>query len=205
MRFCNSYVGPIGGGEDLAGAPMASDLASAAELLDAYDGAPLHVAAVTADLKLRRGLSQAFLAGVSGPQVVRRGTTVRLRAIAQRVGGGLLARTISVHIPRSLRPGPRDLTLVGTPSDEPASGSGDLQVDLGTLLGPAATNQLGPQTPAGLSAAIAQLHRPDDVSLAFRTAGAPPPQDPAAISGRAVFREDGLRISGLAALRVRVK
>jgi hypothetical protein len=205
MRFCNNYVGPIGGGEDLAGAPMAADLASAAELLDAYDGAPLHISAVIADLKLRRGLSQAYLAAVSGPQVVRRGTTVRLRAIAQRVGGGMLVRTIRVHIPRSLRPGPRDLTLVGTPSNEPASGSGDVQVDLGTLLGPAATTELGPQTPAGLAAAIAQLHRPDGVSLAFRTAGAPPPQDPAALSGRTVLREGGLRISGLAALRVRVE
>jgi hypothetical protein len=184
---------------------MAADLASAAELLDAYDGAPLHVTAVIADVKLHRGLRQAFLAALSGPRVVRRGTTVRLRAIVQRVGGGILARTIRVHIPRSLRPGPRDLTLVGTPSDEPASGSGDLQVDLGTLLGPAATTRLGPQTPAGLAAAIAQLHRSDGVSLAFRTAGAAPPQDPTGLTGRAVFRDDGLRISGLAALRVRVK
>jgi hypothetical protein len=119
----------------------------------------------------------------------------------------MLSRTIRVHIPRSLRPGPRDLTLVGTPADEPAagSGSGSVQVDLGTLLGPVATTQPGPQTPAGLAAAIAQLHRPDGVSLAFRTAGAPPPQDPAVLGGRAVFREDGLRISGLAALRVRVE
>jgi hypothetical protein len=205
LRFCNSYVGPIGGGQDLAGAPMAADLASAAELLDAYDGPPLHVSGVIADLRLRRGLRQAYLAALTGPRVVRRGTTVALRAIAQRVGGGLLTRTIRVHIPRDLRPGPRDLTLVGTPSDQPPSGSGDVKVDLGTLLGPAATPELGPQTPAGLAAAIAGLHRPDGVSLAFRAADAAPPQDPTALAGRRVFREGGLRISGLAALRVRVK
>ena len=204
LRFCNTYVGAIGGSADLAGAPLAADFAAAAGLLDAYDGPSIHVTSVAADLTLHRGMRQAFLAGLSGPATVRRGRTVRLRALLRRAGGGTMTRTIAVRIPRHLRPGPRELTLVGAPADQPQSADDQLSVDLGSLFAPSAASDAGPQTLPELAAAVAALHRDDGVDVDFRREG-PGPADPGVLRGRAAYRDPDLRISGMAALAVIVR
>ena len=219
MRFCNTYVGGGGGSEELAGAPLVQDFSEAAALLDAYEATPLKIQRVEANIRLRRGLRQAFLVSVRGPSRARRGTTVRLRARLRRAGGSVQTRTISVRVPREMPAGPRDLTLIGTPEDTGASGlgEGDTLLDLGTLFDVPEPEADGPTTLAGLARAIERIERYDGVRASFVEPGADPPdpEDPsgdapkgpegAAVRPRRVYRDAELRISGSAKLRVTVR
>jgi hypothetical protein len=202
MRFCNTYVGG-GAGQDLAGAPLVADLGEAVALIDAYDVAPLRLTGVDADVKLRRGLLQAFLLSASGPHRVRQGSTVHLRITARRVRGGLLHRTIAVHVPRNQRRGSYDLTLTGTPTDEVSSdGSSDVSVDLSNVLDLTGESSTNPPTSLDdLADRIAAIHRYDGVTASFRRPGEGPGDGP---PERPAYRDPRLRITGSASVRVRV-
>jgi hypothetical protein len=203
MRFCNTYVGG-GAGEDLAGAPLVADFGEAVALIDAYDVAPLHLTGVEADVKLRRGLLQALLVSARGPRHVRQGSTVRLRVTLRRVRGGLVHRTIAVHVPRHQRRGTYDLTLTGTPSDQlDASQTGDVAVDLSDVLDASGDAASDPPTSVDdLADRIAAIHRYDGVTASFRRPGDDPSGD--GPSGRPAYRDPQLRISGSASVSVRV-
>ena len=219
VRFCNTYVGGGGGSEELAGAPLVQDFSEAATLLDAYEATPLKIQRVEANVRLRRGLRQAFLVSVRGPSRVRRGATVRLRVRLRRAGGSVQTRTIAIPVPRGMPAGPRDLTLIGTPEDTGASGlgEGDTLLDLGTLFDVPEPEADGPTTLAGLARAIERIERYDGVRASFVEPGADPPdpEDPsaeapkgpegAAVRPRRVYRDAELRISGTAKLRVNVR
>jgi len=218
MRFCNTYVGGGGGSAELAGAPLVADFGTAIELLDAYDVAPLHVTKVEANVKLRRGLRQAFLVGVRGPSVVRRGTTVRLRVRLRRVRGGFSTRAIRVRIPRGMPAGERELTLTGTASDQVAGGEdGTIDIsDLFDLGGGGALEGQGPTSVDELAGLIAGIGRYDGVTASFREPGGggldeeqggelPGGAEGVALRERPVLRDPELRVSGSVALPVTVR
>jgi hypothetical protein len=219
LRFCNTYVGGGGGSEELAGAPLVEDFGKAAGLLDAYEATPLTIERVELNVRLQRGLRQAFLVSLHGPSRVRRGTTVRLRVRLRRAGGSVQTRTIAVPVPRAMPAGRRELVLTGTPEDTGASGLGedDTLLDLGTLFDVPEPDSDGPTTLAGLARAIERIERYDGVRASFVEPGADPPdpEDPsadvpkgpegAAARPRRVYRDADLRISGSAKLRVTVR
>jgi hypothetical protein len=216
LRFCNTYVGGGGGSEELAGAPLVEDFSEAAGLLDAYEATPLKVERVEANVRLQRGLRQAFLVSLNGAGRVRRGATVRLRARLRRAGGSVQTRTIAVPVPRGMPAGRRDLTLTGTPEDTGASGLGeaDTLLDLGTLFDVPEPDSDGPTTLAGLARAIERIERYDGVRASFVEPGGDPPDPSAdvpngpegvAVRPRRVYRDADLRISGNAKLRVTVR
>jgi hypothetical protein len=177
FRFCNRYVarGASEGEESLgAGAPMVSDFLEAVTALDEYNFRTLHVTGVEVNLKVRRGLKQAFLLEASGPDVVRRGRTARLRVRLQEVRGEPQTRTINVRIPRDLPRGERVIALEGTPSDAAAG----LEVDLSEILFGAEgegeeemPDEAGPRTIAELAEIIEGLTRFDGVTASFPAPG----------------------------------
>ncbi len=220
MHFCNTYVG-IGAGSASTGAISLGasvpvlDFGTAGSAIDSFMLGPMHITSVSVDLQVRRGLSQAFLAGGKAPHRVRRGRNFNVRARLLRIGGARVMRTIRVHVPRGMPAGERDLVLTGTPSD---AAGGALSQLAGILGGrdPGATAEFGPTSLVGLSRTIAAIHRYDGVTASFRPpqsadtpldppTGAdalPPGPEGVALRERPVYRDPALRISGT--LRVRV-
>ena len=171
LRFCNTYVG---GSPSTAGGPLVSDFASATAMIDAYNFAALHVTSADVNIKLRRELRQAFLMGASAPQVVRRGSDMKVKLLAQRVRGAMLTRTVRVHVPRSLTAGEHVLTLTGTPADGggPSDGS-DMADTFVVALGDesGSGDERGPTTLSALARSFASVGRVDGVTASFRDPG----------------------------------
>lgn len=204
LRFCNTYVGGGGGAADLAAAAQVADFGLAAALIDSYDATPLHLTRVEANLKLRRGLRQAFLVSVHGRQVVRRGQQLRLKVRLRRAGGAAFDRTVRVRVPSDLARGDYHLTLTGTPADD-ADAALDGSFDITSLLdfGADEADVQEPSTLDGLARAIARLHRYDGVTASFREPGFDDSGDdgPPEVL---VFRDPQLRVSGVVSLPVTV-
>jgi hypothetical protein len=193
MGFCNTYVGGTPGLAGVVGLPAVSDVSEAVGVLDGYEFGTLHVKSVAIDLRARRGLSQAYLVGLQGPHVVRRGRTYRFTAILRHVGGGAkLTRTLKIHISRGLHRGFHELRLRGTSADTSGAPSDD---ELSIILGfddptsGGGGDSGGPRTIKALAHAIAKIHRYDGLTADFRGA--------AGLESRThVFRDPNLRVSG---------
>jgi len=191
MGFCNTYVGGVPGQAGVVGLPSVSDVSQAIDLLDGYQLGPLHLKSVALDLRARRGLAQAFLVGLRGPHLVRRGHTYRYTAVMRRVGGAALTRTIRVHVSRGVHTGFHELVLHGTAADSSGAPS---ESDLSIILGfddsgsSGGGGAGGPRSIKALAHQIAQIHRYDGVTADFRAAGLE--------SRRRVYRDPSLRISG---------
>jgi hypothetical protein len=213
FRFCNRYVtrsaaedNALEGGNLGAGGAMAADFAEAAIAIDEFNFAELHVTDVDVNIKLRRGLRQAFLLEVQGPSSVRRGSTARLRVKVQEVRGTPRWRTLRVRVPADAPRGERELTLTGAPADSAAG----LEVDLGELLfdgsGEAVPaedlDEAGPRTIDSLARSIARISRYDGVLASFLEPG--DDEGPGA-GARRVLRDPELRLSGSVRLDVTVR
>jgi hypothetical protein len=213
FRFCNRYV-TRSAGEDAAlegnlgaGGAMAADFAEAAIAIDEFNFAELHVTGVEVNLKLRRGLRQAFLVAGRGPARVRRGTTARLRLRVQEVRGPARWRTVRVRVPRDTPRGERVITLTGAPADSAAG----LEVDLGELLfdGEGADglpaeelDEAGPRTIESLARSIARISRYDGVVASFRQSA---DDESPGRDARRVLRDPELRLSGSVRIPVDVR
>jgi hypothetical protein len=216
LRFCNTYVGG-GGGAELAGLPLITDLSEAISLVDAYDATLLHVTKVELNVGLQRGLRQAFLVSADGPSTVRRGRRARVRLRLRRSRGRAFTRTIAVPVPRGMPRGVRELTLTGTPSDGSGGGTGEeglVEILLGPVLEPPPEEGTGPTTLAQLTREVGKITRYDGVTASFRRPGSgdrseaesdptvdgeqdlPPGPEGAALRERRVYRDPELRISG---------
>jgi hypothetical protein len=196
---------------------MVGDFAEAVTLLDEYNFQPLAVTRVEVNLKLRRGLRQAFLIKAKGPDVVRRGRPVRVRVRIQQVRGPAEWKTIRVRVPRGMPSGDRELVLQGAPADS----GGELEIDLSELLfggeeegedqDAEGNAETGPRTIKALANAIKKIGRYDGVKASF----VPPDADDATLEElgedpdgpegiarkeREVFKDPELRLSG----RVRI-
>ena len=221
FRFCNRYVlrGAIDSEDGLgAGAPMVTDFIEAVTTLDEFNFRTLHVTGVEVNLKVRRGLKQAFLLDAEGPDTIRRGRTARIRVKLQEVRGEPYTRTIRVRVPRSIPRGDRIIAIEGTPSDAAAG----LEVDLGELLFGSGEgedeeiDEAGPRTVSELAEIIESLERFDGVTASFPAPGdedlsleelgesADGPEG-AARRPREILRDPTLRLSGSVEVPVTIR
>jgi hypothetical protein len=198
MGFCNTYVGGTPGQAGVVGSPMVSDVSQAVTMLDDYQFAALHVKSIDIDLRARRGLSQAYLVGLSGPHVLRRGRTYRFTAALRRIRGPRITRTLRIYVSRGLHAGSQQLVVHGTPSDTSGSPSdSELAIILG-LDGGGSTDDPGPRSVKALAHEIAQIHRYDGVTADFRG-------DRGLESRARVSRNPNLRVSGTARYDVLIR
>jgi hypothetical protein len=187
--------------------------------LDDYAFAPPHVTGVEVDLNLTPGLAQAYMLGARPESKARRGGRLRLRLSIARVRGATSERTISVPVPRGLRPGPYLLLLKGTAADVSSSAPSASLVGILTggssssssAPGLGADNDPGPLTIAQLAQRIASIHRFDGVTASFlppagasRGASAVTKKPPALQPAFEAYRDPSLRISGTIAVPVLV-
>jgi hypothetical protein len=196
LRFCNRYVTGepdlSGVGNAIAGL-AASDVLTALGMIDAYKRADLEVREVSARLKLRRGMRQAFMRSIGLPRHVRPGERVRARVSLQVVRGPRLTRTYSVRLPSRLKRGARRLTFVGTDADAGDADFGEaitLILDDGEDEAPG--GDPGPASVGELADEIAGLGRYDGVGLRNGD------------DTVEAFRDEELRLSGRVRTTVRV-
>lgn len=223
LRFCNRYVTRSSDGDEAglgAGAPMVADFVEAVTAVDEFNFANLTVTGVEVNMKVRRGLRQAFILDADGPTSVRRGRDARLRVKLQEVRGKARWRTVNVHVPKGMPTGDRLLALDGTPSDAAAG----LEVDLGELLfgaggeeGGGVPDEAGPRTVAALAEAVASITRFDGVTASFLPAdeqelaaieeggGTTTGPEGVAQKSREVLRDPELRLSGSVRIPVSVE
>jgi hypothetical protein len=200
LRFCNRYVSAVAplepeAGDNIVAAGAASDLLTALTELDDYKLRGLHVTELSARVKLRRGLRQAFIRSVKLPRRVRAGRRVRVRLGLQVVRGPRITRSFRLRIPGSLRAGRRRLSFVGRDVDDPESDLFSALVETITI----GLDEEGP-SPGGLGARsleevarrVRGIARYDGVTL--RAGGR---------RARA-YRDADLRISGRGSATVRV-
>ena len=144
---------------------------------------------------MRRGLRQAFLAGVSGPAAARRGSTITLRLKLRRTGTGTITtRRVRMKLPLDAPTGPRTLTLTGTPADaggNPDEEGGELSIVFESEN--SASDDGGPGSLAQLRATFDALARYTGVTA--RLGG----------DERPLLRDPRLRISGQARLKLRIR
>lgn len=213
LAFCNRYIGGGGDAESMASGPLASDLASATDLLDVYDASALTIKGVEIGVRVRRGLALAELVSVSGPRVVSRGSVLTLRAKLRRPGGARITRTIRVPVPRTMPAGPRDVLLRGNDADVAPTGSDSSTLDLSGLFDDTSGEEPppSPSSVSKLAEEVSALHRYDGVTARFVRIGAGAPQQlPGGREGiaqraRRVFRDPAIRVSGRARWSVFVR
>lgn len=200
VRFCNSYVASADPAAGLGGAAdlMTQDFQAATTAIDAFAFAPIHVTDVEVGIRLRRGLSQAFLAGGSATPA-RRGGRSRLKLRLDKVGGGSMTLSRQVKVPGSAPRGRTSLTLIGTAADQVSGG--DEQTILLDVASPgdeesAGAGDPGPRTAQRLADTIRGLGRADKLNV--RVGGRHGP-DASPIASH------GLRISGRITVPIRVR
>ncbi len=203
LGFCNRYVSgtPVdldtGGTLSAAVAGMASDFSLAATSLDDYEVGPLHVAGISADLTVSRGLRQATILGATAPSRVRAGGRLPLRLRVARRDGTRSTVRFRVRVPRTLR-GVRRLRLrgadldTGDDSDLLGALSSTVTIDLGG--GDSGDALAGPHSVSELASDVAAIHRFDGITARFTKGG----------DGVPAFRDRRERIGGSAAVTVRV-
>jgi hypothetical protein len=193
LRVCNAYAVDGEVPNALAGA-VTDDMATVVGVLDGYRFGTLHPTAVDVGLRVRSGMSQAFIVGANVVGAARRGRAVTVRLHLRRTRTGVTStRTIRVLVPSDTAIGSASLRLAGTPADigRDPDDPGDLDVvfeDQDAGDGP------GPQSLAEMRSAIGRLQRYDGVTAAFDGG-----------SSRRVYRDPTLRISGRVSVRLRVR
>ena len=195
MRVCWDYAVDGFTHNALAGA-LANDVAVAVEVVEGYKFGTLHPTSVELGLRVRRGVNQAYMVGVSAPRVVRRGQTIALRLRLRRTGSGRRStRIVRMRVPPTVGRGLRTLRLIGTPSD--AGGNPEEEGDLSVVFeaeetGPSGDDP-GAQSVAEVRDAFEALRRFDGVVARFGG------------EERTLLRDPRLRISGDAQVRLRIR
>lgn len=194
-RFCNRYVGAYGAdAEGGAGGPFVTDLADALLALDDFGFGTPHVTSVDVALDVERGMRLALLRSVRGPDVLRRGTTAKLRLELQHYRGSRFTRTVGLRVPRDARRGPQRVAVQGTAPD--GGFEDELVVELvDSLDGKADGRDAAPKSFAQLARRIAGIHRFDGVRVQVGRKARP----------RALLTDPELRIGGQASYRARVR
>ncbi len=194
LRACNAYAVDGGTQGALAGEAVA-DVANAVGVLESYRFGLLHPTGVEIGLRVRRGLRQAYLAGVSGPASARRGTPIALHLRLRHIGSGVTTRRIvRMRVPRDVPTGWRTLTLEGAPADQGANLAED-GGDLGAVFGSDASGR-----DDGGPASLKQLRARFDALARYTGVTARLGSD-----ARRLLRDPRLRISGTTRLRLRIR
>jgi hypothetical protein len=192
IGYCNPYFD---------GFEAILHVGTAAELVDSFDFAPLHILDGAVSIAAKRGVVDEVLAGASAPRRARPGSRLPVRVQLQRRGGGRRTVTVRVRVPRDLRPGSHTLVLSGNGfPDEPGFFIDVIEVQLAGTLGagaarraPARSAQSGPRTVRRLARKVAALRRPLGIAAHFRR------HEP-----QVVLRSNEVRFDGRAKLRLRV-
>ena len=194
LRVCNQYAVDGGTQNALAGEAVA-DVSNAVGVLESYRFGVLHPTAFEIGVRVRRGVRQAFLAGVSGPAIARRGSRITLRLRLRRTGTGVTTtRTVRMKVPLDAPTGLRALTLTGTPADaggNPDEEGGDLSVVFEDENSGAQDS--GPGSLKELRARFDALARYTGITARLGT------------DERPLLRDPQLRISGQARLRLLIR
>jgi hypothetical protein len=194
LRVCNSYAIDGTSQNALAG-PAATDVAAAVTVLESYRFGTLHVTAMDIALRVRRGMSQAFITGARSRRVVRRGSTIAIRLALRHTGTGRRStRTVRLRVPLDVSTGRRTLRLIGSPADpgsDPSQDGGDLTLVFEDE--EEGGDDTGPQSLAELRSSFLALGRYNGVV--------------ALLGGeeRRLLRDPRLRITGEARVALRVR
>ena len=215
LKFCNRYI--LGGSDAAASSGLvkgkkaqvvvdeggsagaSADVAGALSLIDAATFRRLHVTSVYMSTRLHRGLRQAFILGASARTRVRPGQRVVVTLKTRIVRGPIRKFRFRLRIPRSLRPGPAAVALVGTPSDSAGPAGASLTTLLSNLLGDDAGDEqaggdAGPQSLDELADAVASIERFDGIQATFFADERPGRHK--TLADVPVFRHPTYRISG---------
>ena len=178
LRFCNRYVGDLSVGGS-AGLLAAADADEAIFLLESVQFPGIHVRSMSVDLKMRRGLAQAYLKGASARHRVRRGGKLRVSAAVKVLRGSRRHVQFHVPVPSALPPGDYVLAISG-PGPDGAEGGGDIEFFdegsdvedlLGGLLIPGGPSDLGPASFKSLARQFRGFRRYDGISARFVAVG----------------------------------
>jgi hypothetical protein len=194
LRACNTYAVDGSSQNALAGEAVA-DVSAAVGVVESYRFGVLHPTGAEIAVRVRRGLRQAYLQGVSGPATARRGSTIALRLKLRRTGSGKRSeRIVRMHVPRGAPTGLRTVVLKGTAAEQggdPDSDSGDLGLLFESQDG--GPDDGGPASLSQLRSAFSALARYTGVTA--RLAG----------EDRRLVADPRLRISGEARMRLRIR
>jgi hypothetical protein len=185
IGFCNPYFDSF--------TPL-TDIARAADLVDGFDLAPLHIRGAAVSLAVTRDFADDVIVGASGPRRVRAGSTVPVRVALRRRGDGGRSLTVRVPIPAGVRPGSRTLVIEG--NGFPENDEGDLLLELvGGLTGDgtAHASSAEARTVVQLARKVASLRRPLGIVARFRH------REP-----RVVLRSSDVRYAGRARVKLQV-
>jgi hypothetical protein len=169
LRFCNRYVGDVTvatSAADLA----ASDADGATFLLESVQFPGIRVDSMSADLKVRRGLAQAYLSRATAPRHTHRGGRLRVKATVKVLRGTKRRVSFKVPVPSSLRRGEYMLVLSGPGPDGTGGGGGgggDLIDFLAELLSPGGASDLGPTSFKSLRRQFAGFRHYDGLTARF--------------------------------------
>ena len=206
LRFCNRYVGGAGGevglvddgtGGSGAALRMLVDATLAMGLVDSYEGPPLRLSRVGMDLRVRSGLDLAEMRRADAPRRVRPGRPFRVGLRLQTPERRSSTKAVTVTLPRRTRPGLYELHLAGTRPD--VLDEGLVELLAGEMTPEEGETTQAPRTIGELAARIAALSRFDGVTVRLGRPGS----EGGRVVGR--FRDPSRRLSGRAAVRVRVR
>ena len=143
--FCNDYFD---------GQAPFDDFGRAIELVEGYEFGPLQIAKVTARLRFRRGVREAFMLKGRAPPRVRPGQVARVRLLLQRRRDGRQRLSFKLRVPRWLAPGRRILTLRG---QRPRPLSEGIEEELAALLGEEDADRPGSEEGASRLRSVREL------------------------------------------------
>jgi hypothetical protein len=182
MGFCNPYFDVF---------DAMTDLGTAAELVDGFDFAPLHIHGAAVSLAVKRGVVDDVLVAAAANRQARAGARLPVRVTLQRRGGGRRTAKIGVRVPRDLRPGRHTLVLSGNGfAADPVFIIELLEGELAA----AGAAQHGPRTVRRLARQIAAQRRPLGIVARFGRG-----------ERRVVLRSGEVRFDGRVKLRLRVR
>jgi hypothetical protein len=205
LRFCNRYVGGgDGSGDAVDGGSgaltrMSTDVTQALSLVSSFDGAPPRIERIGLDLRVHRGLDQAFLVGARAPARVRAGAAVPVRLALRTPAGAARAERATFKLPKGTRPGTYAIRLNGPRADSTDDAlTTVIVISLGGDDASDTPKANAPKTLDELAGRFAAISRFDGVTVKLARPGK---KGGVPIGG---FRDPKLRLSGQVTLKLRV-
>lgn len=151
LGFCSRYANQV--------SPL-DDASTAFRLVDAFKFGRLTPLSVSARLRLRRGVPEAYILRARAPRRVKRGQRVRIGLLLQNRRAGRKRVSVYYRVPRAARPGRHLLKLRGAVPRSPEVG---FQERLEIALTPEPPGEgVGPRSLEALAETIASLSKSRD-------------------------------------------
>jgi hypothetical protein len=186
LGFCGSFLNVV--------KPL-DDVARASELIDSFKFGRLTPVSVSARVRLRPGIPEAFILGARAPRRARRGQRLRIRLLLQRPRAGTERTTVFYRVPRRTRLGPHVLRIKGTVPRPPEV---SFQEHIDTVFQPedqpGQNDGVGPRSIDAMAAQISALGQSDGLRATFARY----------LPGRVVLPSSKLLIRGKVRVPVRI-